>query len=186
MIFKFRVLTTEDETFLRDYELSYESTLKEFHELICDDLDLDRYEISSFFLSNEEWEKMAEFTLIDMGMDEDEDMEDDLIPLCMENVTLGRIIHTKHQRLVYVYDILNDSSLYITLMESKKAQEGESYPKITAAEGKAPKKTKSKAGMKDSSAQESAFKDIMDDFDDDFGDDFGSEFSSYDDDESYY
>lgn len=183
MIFHFRALSADDEEFMRDYEIPYDATLTDFHNLISEDLGLDKNEIVSFFLSNEDWEKLAEFTRIDMGL-EDEDADDDLIPLCMDKVTLGRIIHEKHQRLIYVYDILNDSSLFITLMESKKSKEGEKYPKVTGSKGKAPKKKTPKENDESLFAQESAFKDIMEDFEDEF-DEFGDEFASFDE-EDYY
>ncbi|MEG1635850.1 MAG: hypothetical protein RR388_09495, partial [Rikenellaceae bacterium] len=69
MIFKFRMLSDEDENFLRDYEISYDATLKDFHSLICDDIKYDPEQMCSIFLCNDRWMKLREFTLFDMGVD---------------------------------------------------------------------------------------------------------------------
>ncbi|MBE9487759.1 MAG: hypothetical protein IMY73_01105 [Bacteroidetes bacterium] len=180
MIFKFRVLSTENEEFIRDYELPYDATLKTFHDLITKDLKFEDNEMNTFFLSNENWEKLNEYTYIDMDLDDEE--EGEYTPICMDVVLLGQIIHKKHERLLYVYDILNDSSLYITLMESKKKEEGEKYPKISTSKGEAPKKIKNDD---DILIRKSAFSDIMEDFDDEF-DGFGEEFEGAYEEEEYY
>ena len=38
VILKLRMLSDEDDCFLRDYEVPYELTLEELHDFICNDL----------------------------------------------------------------------------------------------------------------------------------------------------
>ena len=90
MIFGFRMLSDEDDNFIRDYEIPYDMTLKDFYRFICGDLNYNDKEMSSFFLSNDNWEKLKEFTSEDMGFGND--AEDELAPVAMENVLLGQII----------------------------------------------------------------------------------------------
>lgn len=49
VILKLRMLSDEDDCFLRDYEVPYESTLEELHDFICNDLQYEKIPESSFF-----------------------------------------------------------------------------------------------------------------------------------------
>ena len=42
VILKLRMLSDEDDCFLRDYEVPYESTLEELHDFICEDLQYEK------------------------------------------------------------------------------------------------------------------------------------------------
>lgn len=184
MVFKFKALTTENEEFVRDYELKYDSTLLDFHNLICEDLEYDNEEMASFFLSNKSWEKVQEFTLLDMMGDGDTAMDgDDDRPMCMEEVVLGNVIREKHARLIYTFDLLNDRALYIELIEACEADVNIAYPIIAAAVGLAP----AQYGEEPEGA---LFNEVMDEFGDDFDDygfdEFGDEYSSGGYDEDYY
>ena len=52
MIFKFRMLSDENDNFLREYEVPYDMTLLELHRFICRDLKYDPDNMVSFFLSD--------------------------------------------------------------------------------------------------------------------------------------
>lgn len=172
MIFNFRMLSDEDENFLRDYEIPYSLTLKDFHNFICDDLEYDQYEMSSFFLSDNQWQKLQEFTIDDMGMESVDDGFPSPIP--MENITLGEIIHDKFQRLLYVFDVYEDRAFFLELLEAKKESDGVEYPRVQLANGEAPDQFDSSK----SKGNRSIFEEAMDDWGDYEGDD------SYDD--EYY
>lgn len=184
MIFQFRALSGENESFLRDYEIRYDATLKEFHEFIAEDLGFDDEELASFFLCDEDWNKLQEYTLFDMGMDDIPEEEN--MPKAMSKVMLGQIVKKKHERLLYTFDIMGDRSLFIELMASKKEDEAEDYPRITASKGDAPAQF-----LEGEEEDEDIYKDIMNDFDefeesyndDEFGNEFG-EFGSEN--ENYY
>lgn len=165
MIFNFRMISDEDDNFIREYEISYNATLKEFHEFICSDLEYDEYEMTSFFLSDEMWQKLKEFTLEDMGLEQSE--SDEFAPIPMEQVTLGSIIHNKHERLLYVFDIFQDRVYFIELMEAKRAEDSVEYPRTLLSHGVAPDQF-------DSSVQtnnKSIFDEAMDDWGDFGGND---------------
>ena len=49
VILKLRMLSDEDDCFLRDYEVPYELTLEELHDFICEDLQYEKIPESSFF-----------------------------------------------------------------------------------------------------------------------------------------
>lgn len=174
IIFKFKVLSVEDELFIRDYELRYDSTLLNFHQLMCEDLGFESEEMASFFLSNKNWEKIREFTLVDMDID-DEDKDEDT-PISMDEVTLNQLMEIKHERLIYSFDLLNDRGLFIELIESHTGKANVDYPRVAFSEGKAP----AQVGDEREGA---IFSEMMGDFNDEFDEEgFDGDFDSYDDD----
>lgn len=169
MIFKFRMLSDEAEDFIRDYEVSYDMNLADFHKYLRDSVAYDPADMASIFLSDSEWEKLREFTSVDMGMDGvDIDPEDDILPPApMESVVLGQIIHEKFDRLIYVFDILAERQFFIELLEAKFVEEGVAYPRIVLEEGEPP--LQFKAG--EVADEQSIFDEAMDEFGDFEGDD---------------
>ena len=66
MVFKFRMLSDENDHFVRDYEVPYDMTLLGFHEFITRSLGYEEG-MSSFFTADKQWNRLREFTLMDMG-----------------------------------------------------------------------------------------------------------------------
>lgn len=143
MIFQFRMLSDEADDFLRDYEVPYDMSLLDFHQYIQSEVGYSPSEMASFFISDVEWEKFREFTLLDMGIDTsgydpDEDQDELAPPVPMEKVTLGEIIHQKFDRLIYVFDVFAERQFYLELLRTKAAEAGGIYPRTVAWEGNPP------------------------------------------------
>lgn len=136
MIFKFRMLSDEAEEFVRDYEVRYDMNLADFHAYLRDSVGYSDAEMASIFTSDAEWEKLREFTSVDMGLDAEDDSFS--VPLPMERVALGQIMHEKFGRLIYVFDLLNERQFFIELLETKFPEEGAQYPRIVTEEGEPP------------------------------------------------
>ena len=162
MVFTFRVLSDENDHFVRDYEARYDMTLLDFHRFICTDLGYDVSNLSSFFLSDGDWNKEAEFTLFDMNGVED----DPIAPKTMDKVLLGQIVHRERERLIYVFDQLGERALFLELMATKKAGEGIEYPRVALSEGDAPDPEGASPAFGGS-----IFDEMMDEFGDFSGDD---------------
>ena len=124
MIFKFRMLSDENDGFVREYEVPYDMNLVDFNNFICTDLKYDSTVMASFFTSDASWNKLDEFTLADMGD------EEDLTPRTMSSVALGQIIHNNKDRLIYVFDMLCNRAYYLELIEAKKQEENVLYPRV--------------------------------------------------------
>ncbi len=139
MIFLFKALSVENESFERDYEIAYDATLLDFHNLIVEDLGFDTMEMASFFTSDQNWTKQHEFTSETMFYGEDETDLDELTPDSMESVLLGQIIKEKHARLLYVFDLLSNRGLYLELINT---YQNDSYqiPSVLLSKGEAPLK----------------------------------------------
>lgn len=173
MIFKFRMLSDENDAFLREYEVPYDMSLLDFSEFICKNLKYDS-EMTSFFLSDKNWEKGREFTSMDMGGDDAEDGE---MPVAMASVVLGQIIHKNHDRLIYMFDTLTERAYYLELTATTESADKVRYPRVTISEGNAPDQYNPESGDDEHG---SIFDEVMSEFDD-YGDYSGEEGGSDDD-----
>ena len=166
MVFRFRMLSDENDRFVRDYEVMYDSTLADLHRFILESLEYDDC-MASFFTADDRWNKGREFTLMDMGDGGDEG------PVAMDRVTLGQIIHNRRDRLIYLFDLFGDRAYYLELTGSYEADKDASYPREIFARAEAPDQYDPSRSRSDDEG--SIFDDAMGDFSDFEGDD------SYDD-----
>ena len=67
MIFRFRMLSDENDHFVREYEVPYDMSLLDFHKFINHSLRYDDDGMVSFFTADQQWNRLREFTLMDMG-----------------------------------------------------------------------------------------------------------------------
>ncbi len=132
MIYKFRMISGDERAFLREYEICSDSTFLDFHKFIQDDLNFDANQLASFFLTDEQWNKGLELTLIDM----ENDAGPAAIP--MDSVKIRELLKNKKDRLLYVFDIFSDRCFFIELANIIEQKENEQYPNCTASVGVAP------------------------------------------------
>ena len=69
MIFLFRIISDENPDFFRDLVAGDSDTFLDFHNSLQKELGYDPSQLASFFITNENWEKEREITLIDMTED---------------------------------------------------------------------------------------------------------------------
>jgi Plasmid pRiA4b ORF-3-like protein len=129
MVYKFVVLSDEDESFVREFEFLDTHTLMDFHTQIQDELEFDKSQMASFFMATDNWEKEEEFTLFDMGTGSS----------TMEIAVLEDIIFRKNQKLIYVFDFFNDRSLFVEYTGEVKEIGGREYPSCINSKGVPPK-----------------------------------------------
>lgn len=140
MVFKFRMLSDEKDNFARDYEVRYDMPLADFRTFVRNSLGYSPAEMVSFFKSDAEWEKLEEFTSIDVGVEDvDIDPHDDIEPpRFMGDLTLKEIIWEKFDRLIYVFDVFSERQFYLQLIEIKPVEKESDYPRMTFTEGEPP------------------------------------------------
>ncbi|MCI0522296.1 MAG: plasmid pRiA4b ORF-3 family protein [Bacteroidales bacterium] len=129
MVYRFVVLSDEDEAFVREFEFLESHNLLDFHNAIQEELEFDRSQIASFYMATDSWEKEEEFTLFDMGAGSS----------TMENAVLEDVIFRKNQKLLYVFDFFNDRALFIEYVGESKEIEEREYPLCTNSKGLPPK-----------------------------------------------
>jgi hypothetical protein len=129
MVYKFVVLSDEDESFVREFEFLDSHSLMDFHTQIQDELEFDKSQMASFFLATDNWEKEEEFTLFDMGTGSS----------TMDDAVLDDVIFRKNQKLLYVFDFFNERALFIEYTGEDKEIDGKEYPNCTNSKGIPPK-----------------------------------------------
>lgn len=161
-ILNLRVLSDEVDEFSRVYEVESGMSLLGLHDFICRDLEYDLSNFSSFFQSNANWDKLQEYTLVDMN-----DEEEGTISLSMDGTTAGELLQNRKDHLIFMFDIFAARSLFIELECIADPQPAVRYPRVVSSEGDAPHQLEADSMM----SENSPFNDIMEDFMDFAGDD---------------
>lgn len=164
MVYRFRMLSDENDNFVRDFEIESSATLLDLHNFIIKML---RYEpcMASFFTADERWEKRNEYTYMDMeggmgnaGLG---------APEPMEKAQLESVLTHLHDRLIYVFDPFTERAYFMELIEAKEPQDGMSYPRLQFEHSPAPDQYDPEASEQGGSI----FDEMMGDFNDFDGDD---------------
>ncbi len=131
-IITYRVAFDQEETCFREIEMLDTHTFFDFHNQIIQEFDLEKGQLASFYVSNDNWDKGQEITLMTM------DFDDGSKTIEMSDTLLHQISNAKGQKLVYVYDFMNMLCFFIELSnihESSNLKNNE-YPKCTYSVGK--------------------------------------------------
>ena len=132
MIYLFRMVSDENQDFLRDVVTSGTDTFMDFHHCIQENLDYDPTHMASFFITNENWEKQKEITLIDM-------MEDTAFDtVTMDRSVIGETVSNVNDRMIYVFDFFSERAFFIELIEKSDQKTGKKTPFVAHAQGQAP------------------------------------------------
>ncbi len=141
-IYKFRLLTAENDEFVRDIEIKANQTFKDFHDMISECVKMKGNELASFHICDQNWTKNKEVTLLDMrrGNELEEDEDETLATVeeifLMENSRISDFIDDPHQRMVYEYDFLDMTTLFIELTGVWKIKDDSIiYPRCSHLEG---------------------------------------------------
>ncbi|MDR0363756.1 MAG: hypothetical protein LBH92_01850 [Bacteroidales bacterium] len=136
-VYIFRILVEEEETFTREIALSENNTLLDFHNELTESVNADQKQLASFFITNKQWEKQKEYTLVDMEIDDytNERMIDAIPVYVMENAYIGDIVEEPKQRMLYEYNFMNPTTFFISLIGEDDVEDTEEYPKLVRAEG---------------------------------------------------
>ncbi|MDR3328749.1 MAG: plasmid pRiA4b ORF-3 family protein [Prevotellaceae bacterium] len=113
--------------FKREYDVSAEQTLYDFHRYIQRDLDYDEAQPVLFFTADKQWAPQRKFALMDI--DEAE---------LMDEVSIGSLVRAGHHRLLYLFDVLCGRSFRVELLELLEAAPRARYPRLAAESGEPP------------------------------------------------
>jgi hypothetical protein len=163
---KFRVLldSEKDQEIFRDILINENDNFESFYRAILNSFNFEGKEMGSFFMSNDEWDKGHEISLMDMSYS-DEDTE---ITSVMSEAKLNNFMEAPDQKIILVYDFLR---MWIFLIElQERTEETLDKPKVAMAVGTAPPED-SKMIQDDAFFGEEEDEDFND-FDEDFGDGF--------------
>jgi hypothetical protein len=136
MIYRFKVWFEEDEDIVRWIDVQSSNTFLDFHNSILESIGFDKKEPASFYMSDDNWKKRMEVTLVDMGLEESDQAEPK--PL-MKDARMRDYVNDPHQRFVYVYDFIQMWTLYCELTQILEDEKGKTYPSLFRSLGKAPR-----------------------------------------------
>jgi hypothetical protein len=132
MIYTFRFISDEEESFIMDVNINHDQTFLQLHQIIQERLGFDPGQLTSFFASNESWEKLEEITLLDMGTEQAH---------IMENTPIEMFYHEKNERLLYVFDYLAERLLFGSIVRLIDAESPIPLPTVSKLEGITPEQT---------------------------------------------
>lgn len=136
-IYKFRMLSGENDEFVRDIEIQASQTFKHFHDMIDDCINMKGNELASFHICDQKWNKNTEITLIDMLEGESDDEKERIVEetYIMHESKISDFINEPHQRLLYEYDLINLKTFFIELMSVYKQKDEDPYPRCVLSRG---------------------------------------------------
>ena len=111
MIYKFRIISGENEEFIREVAIDSQATFLDLHNFIVQELGYDKSQITSFYITDRNWNKETEITLIDMTGEENSQLR------VMDQTKLGELITEKKQRLLYVFDPFTERALFMEMYQ---------------------------------------------------------------------
>ena len=168
---KFRVLldSAEEEEVFRDIAINDDLTLEQFYMAILDAFEFNNDQMASFFVSDNEWNKGEEISLMDMSFG----AQDNETPAQMNDIMIREKIQSPTQRLILVHDFLN---MFIFLIELQEIMDSDvNDAELIMSVGSVPESlsTKTKDNLENMRFETEVDKDLkgfdMDDFDDEFG-----------------
>src|SRR5690554_3323400 len=173
---KFRVLldSIENTEVFRDILISDDFNFEHFYNTILDAFGFSNDQMASFFVSDEDWNKGEEISLMDMSFGQ---LDEEEAPIEMSSLKLKDRISEPKQRFILVHDFL---SMWIFLIELHEiTDEVVEHPQLLLEVGDISQETKDKGPKnledmkfetdRDPNAEDFGDFDDLDDFDDDFG-----------------
>lgn len=111
MVYRFRLVSDEEESFLREVQVDSEATFLQLNDFILEGLGYSTKEITSFHICDDDWSMQQEITLMDMGFNSEQDS------YLMESTRLEELVRDKGDKLFYVFDMFNERGFYMELLE---------------------------------------------------------------------
>lgn len=112
MIFRFTIVSDEVDEFFREIRIDADATFLDFCQAILATCKYSDDQMTSFYITDDEWEKVCEITREDMGFSSyDEDV------YTMEKTSLRSLLDDVPMRLKFIFDTFNNRAFYIELKE---------------------------------------------------------------------
>jgi len=109
MVFKFKIISDKVENFVLHIDADAKNTFFELHEAIQIACNFDSSELTTFFMADEEWDKGLEIAMYAIKSPAQP------LPKIMKQTALGDLLKEQEDKLIYIFDIINQKSLFIQL-----------------------------------------------------------------------
>ena len=132
MVYKFIVGSEESENFKLEILIDSEDTFMRLRNTILDAAGYTKDNADSFFICDDDWRKIVEVTVMDMGLDNDKDV------WLMDETRLETLIEDEGERLIFVFDNMSERYFYLRLVDSEPMKSLQD-PVVERKEGRPPK-----------------------------------------------
>jgi hypothetical protein len=133
MLYTFRILLDCEQDVFRDIQIQGSQNFIELHKTIQNAFGFDNSQISSFYLSDDDWSKGEEISMMDMAGEQGEGAS-----YSMTNTSIESLADTNGQKLIYVSDFLLMWCFFVELVKISEPVKGFKYPNIELSIGDAP------------------------------------------------
>ena len=144
MVLRIRIILNVKEDVLRDIEIDASSSMIEFHKTISSFFGFDSSEPSTFFKSNDNWERDEEIKIFKLD-DNDKVYSDS---------SISEFIDSKGDKLIYIYDFLNYWTFFINVNEAVEKIKDKEYPCCVLSVGEVPNESPTNIFINDSNSEE--------------------------------
>ena len=144
MVLRIRIILNVKEDVLRDIEIDASSSMIEFHKTISSFFCFDSSEPSTFFKSNDNWERDEEIKIFKLD-DNDKVYSDS---------SISEFIDSKGDKLIYIYDFLNYWTFFINVNEAVEKIKDKEYPYCVLSVGEVPNESPTNIFINDSNSEE--------------------------------
>lgn len=110
MVCVFEISSTENSEFKRLIQITSGDTFEDLHRIIQNTSNFDQSQLASFFLTDDNWKKQIEISLLDSD-------KSNKRVISMRKTKLDEYISEIGQKLVYVFDFFNERYFYVELKE---------------------------------------------------------------------
>jgi hypothetical protein len=132
MVYRFNIISDESDDFKLLITIDASASFLQLNNIILQSAGYTADQITSFFLCNSTWEKEQEITLIEM------DTSSEFDNFVMDKTIIEEMITEEKQKVLFVFDMINDRAFYMTLAEIITGK-NQVKPQCIKMEGKAPK-----------------------------------------------
>jgi hypothetical protein len=163
-IIKYRIVSTYDDNFVRDIEIEEDKTFMDLHLAIQSACNYDPSLLTTFFLSNKNWDKLQEISA------ECIDPEAQKEVMLMDSTKLSKFNPVVGQRYIYIFDFFSVRAFFIEIVNIREKSESDEkleFPICTLSHGNPPEQVFVDDITEDDIEGE-GFYDIDDDLYDDF------------------
>jgi hypothetical protein len=114
-----RIVADTQEDIFADLRIHKENNFLTIHDFLVENFHLDKLEMSSFFYSNDDWDKGEEITLMNMNIGDDQTVK------FMESITINEVFKEKKFKFLYVNDFLNMNIFYVEILKESDLEDNE-------------------------------------------------------------
>ena len=155
-----RIVADTQEDIFADIRIYKKCSFKDLHNFLVENFNLNEQEMSSFYYSNETWDKREEITLMNMNIG-----DENLIKF-MDSILIEDVFNSSEIKFLYVNDFLNMNIFYIEILKENISTSKKEIS-ILHQLGKYKAKEYEEISLADNDPKQNEIDDIMNEFKDD-------------------